>query len=319
MSFCCVGDNPWSSLQQDKVLGLSDYRASFVESFNLNDDGSFKFDEPIGSALSRPIGTPFEYTSFAHVHKNALFVTIDAFHRVTFDGNNYFDRENGFGGEGYITCTVTGDHLSWFESVLEAGKSDNSIKHIFVQAHVPVLQPVRKSDCSGQFMDGGTDSAFWKAMRKYGVDVYFPGEVHANTVSKDDESDLLQVVSRGVRISNYLAVDVNDNGFSITAYNEIGTKWRFNGEYESYGWLNVDKSGSQTNITSSGILKVVDTEFQPLIEFDFDQESFYPFNTKQIVGMKHDQFKEVLLGESITIRNEVSSTGMENKGVFTGE
>jgi len=85
---------------------------------------------------------------------------------------------------------VEGDHLKWFENVLIEARKNKSIKHIIVQAHLPIIQPVRKVSCSGQFMDNGEESMFWKIMVKYNVDIYFAGEVHTNTVTKDTSSNL---------------------------------------------------------------------------------------------------------------------------------
>ena len=45
-------------------------------------------------------------------------------------------------------------------------------------------------------MDDEMESDFWKTMRKHEVDIYFAGEVHSNTVTKDPKSDLVQVVTR---------------------------------------------------------------------------------------------------------------------------
>ncbi len=314
-----LGGNPWRTGSL-KVAGLQAYRESVIKYMHKDANGNFLFDKPIGNANSRPIGTPFAFTSFAHVHKDALFITVDAFHKVdlsTLQGPRFFDRETSSGGEGIITCTVEGDHLAWFESVLIEANKDPSIKHIFVQAHVPILQPVRKADCSGQFMDKASASDFWKAMRDHNVDIYFSGEVHANTATKDEESDLIQVVSRGNMMNNFLTVDVTDDSFIISAYNEIGTERRLNGNYTKHGELKVDKSSSaMTPIQSSGVLKLFDVKSGPIIEFTFDERNTYPFNTTQILGIKHNQVNETLIGQNITIRNETSSTGMENLGSF---
>ncbi len=172
-----LGGNGWKR-DGEKVKTLPIFREQLVKHFYVDENGRFIFDDPIGEAPARPIGTKFVNTSFAHVHKNVLFVTIDAFYRVPDDqmgGSRYFDREKSSGGEGIITCTVNGDHLAWFKDVLIEARKVDSIKHIFVQAHIPILQPVRKTDCTGQFLDEATNSEFWKTMRQFNVDVYFGG------------------------------------------------------------------------------------------------------------------------------------------------
>lgn len=311
-----LGGNPWQP-DTSKVAALPIFREGLIAHFNRKENGDFIFDDPIGAASARPLGTRFENTSFAHVHKNALFITVDTFYEVPdLDRGRYFDRQKSTGGEGIITGTVAEEHLAWFESVLIEARKIESIKHTFVQAHVPILQPVRKTDCSGQFFDLEKNSDFWKLMQAYNVDVYFAGEVHANTVTKDLSTDLLQVVTRGNRINNYLAVTVQDDGFSMSSFNEYGPKWRFNGMYEKYGELVVTKSRSTSSIDSSGSLELLDISKGPLIQLNFEEKETYPFRRRQIVGMKHDQFKQTLTGQNITIRNVTSDLSMENAGVF---
>lgn len=297
-----LGGNAWSPKADDpKVDGLEHFRKSFASNLN-EDNGTFRFNDTLWNVNSRPMGTPYASTSFAYVHKNALFVTVDAFHRIanlTY-GEGYFDRQNGSGGEGIISCTVTGDHLAWFEEILSSANTDDSIDHIFVQAHVPILHPVRKNDCSGQYLDRAEDSEFWKAMQRHSVDVYFAGEVHATTVSVDPQSNLIQIVSRGNRLSNFLTVDIEGTDFEITSYNEVGPLWRWNGEYEEYGRLIVKKTGAGTSIDGHGSLEVLDSSVSPIIKFNFENPSMYPFHKRQVIGIKHDQYKESMEGTSIT-------------------
>ena len=141
----CVGDHEIGGNKgfkvggkNSKLLTVPSYRRAFGDGFNKDEDGSFLFDDPIGDVPSRPMGSIYEDTSFAYIHKNALFVTVDVFKNV--GEFNFIDRENGLGGEGAITCDVSDDHLEWFESILMQGQLDQSIKHIFVQGHVPIVQ-----------------------------------------------------------------------------------------------------------------------------------------------------------------------------------
>lgn len=306
-----LGGNPWKP--GPKLEGLSVFRNTLSEVLN-EEDGIFIHVKPIGKAPSRPIGTDFARTSYAYIHKNVLFVTVDAFKYV---GENFYDRENNAGGEGKVTCTVTGDHLAWFEFVLSEARKDESIHHIFVQAHVPIMQPVRKMSCSGQFFDHGTDSDFWKVMQQYDVSVYFNGEVHANTVLKDPGSNLIQVSSRGNRIENFLKVDVSDDGFKITTFNAAGPLPMYNANFTQYGELTVKRIGSSNNIVrSSGMLNVVNEGTGPLLRYSFDESDEHFLYERQVVGMKYDQHQESLVGHSISIRNETSILGSRNRGVF---
>ena len=70
----------------------------------------------IGSVNARPIGTIYESTSFAHQHKNVLFVTVDVFMKLSQDAD-FFDATTSEGGEGVVIGSLAGDHLQWFEQV----------------------------------------------------------------------------------------------------------------------------------------------------------------------------------------------------------
>lgn len=111
-------------------------------------------------------------------------------------------------------------------------------------------------------------------------------------------------------------VDVTNNGFKMSSFNEIGTNSKWNNLYEKYGQLTVDKSGRRTSIQSSGSLELLDISKGPLIQLNFEEDETYSFHKHQIVGMKHDQFEKTLLGQNITIRNVTSYLNMENKGIF---
>ena len=114
--------------QKSKVETIPAYRSGFSEGFNheyqnLNaeatdssvEGSSYWYPETVFDAAipSRPTGTPYEGTSFAYVHKNSVFVTVDAFEKV--GDYNFMNRSEGTGGEGSIACTVTGKHLERFE------------------------------------------------------------------------------------------------------------------------------------------------------------------------------------------------------------
>jgi len=99
------------------------------------------------------------------------------------------------------------------------------------------VEEVRKVSYSGQFMDRGEGNAFWKTMVKYGVDIYLAGEVYTNIVTKNPESNLLWVVSRGNSFNISLQIKVTNDILSILFYNEIGQKPKNNHNYEVYGDL----------------------------------------------------------------------------------
>jgi hypothetical protein len=256
-----VGDNPWPA-GSDVSRCQPQFRAAFAKEFNFNPDGGrFLYEKPIGAAASQPLGTKYENTSYAYRHKNVLFVTVDSFHQE--------DPDKVIGDEGSVTGTVVGEHLKWLESVLSEARKDASIKHIFVQSHLPVIYPVRKVNSSGMLMDDGIENPFWKTLRKYKVDIYFAGEVHANTVTKDPESDLIQLVSRGNFFNNFQTLDISDDRIEVVCYNQTGEK-ASEGQYAVSGRLLIDKSGTATRIESDRELAVLDPASR-LFHFDFEE------------------------------------------------
>lgn len=336
-----IGGNSWGQQNKRKLDALPAFHSTFTKWYNTHPTtDQFLFPKPIGSVPSRPLGTKFESSSYAYKHKNALFITLDGFKQLP---EPFIDRKHGTGGEGVITCTVDGEHLKWLRKILRAAKKDNSIRHIFVQSHLPVIQPVRKVACSGQFMDNGEESAFWKLMVKYGVDIYFAGEVHANTATQDPGSKLIQIVSRGNQFNNFLKIEVTDNTLNVTAYNEVGPKRMNNKNHTVHGNLMIDKlecdtmasppknstmslsrkpspsavseitGCAHTRISSSGALTLLDRT-TALLHFDF--EEIVPLGSRQVIGLQHDDHFETLVTKSIIIRGTKSEEALPNLGSF---
>ena len=280
-----VGDNPWP-VGSDVSRYQAQFRESFANAFNYSVDGSqFKYNQKIGSANSRPIGTKYEDTSYAYQHKNVLFVTMDVFHQQ--------DYKTAIGEQGTVTGTVVGPHLAWFESVLVEARKDSSIKHIFVQSHLPVIYPVRKVSSSGMLIDNGVNNPFWQVMRKYQVDIYFAGEVHANTVTKDPQSNLLQVVTRGNFFTNFQTIDISDNKIEMTLYRHYGEKVS-DGKYRTTGTLSIDKSTKVTSIKASGGLALLEPKSK-LLHFNFEQD--FAQVDRPINGLSEKKKSSVLDGK----------------------
>ncbi|VGO16440.1 hypothetical protein PDESU_05031 [Pontiella desulfatans] len=278
-----VGDNPWPP-GSDVSRCQPQFRESFAKEFNRNPDGGrFLYEKPIGQAASRPLGTKYEETSYAYRHKNILFITLDAFHQE--------DPDKSIGPEGSVTGTITGPHLQWLEEVLSEARKDAGIKHILVQSHLPVIYPVRKVNSSGMLMDDDIRSPFWQLLRKYKVDIYFAGEVHANTVTKDPGSDVIQLVSRGNFFNNFQTLDISDDRIEVICYNQLGAKPQ-DGDYEVSGRLVIDKSGGVPVFESDGELAVLNPGDR-LYHFDFEEK--LPLAENPIMGTvgrkKEDPFK----------------------------
>ena len=298
-----VGDNPWP-VGNAVSKHQAEFRQTFARGFNINPDGAhFRYDKPIGDAASRPLGTKYEETSYAYRHKNVLFVTVDVFHQE--------DPGKQIGPQGSVTGTVVGKHLEWFDYVLSEARKDASIKHIFVQGHLPVLQPVRRVNSSGMLMDGEMESGFWKTMRKHEVDIYFAGEVHSNTVTKDPKSDLVQVVVRGRWVNNFTTVDVTDDVIDITLYNQISRKVT-DGKFEVYGRLVIDKSTGKKTFRDEGEFTFLDRE-APMLHFDFEEN--FALKDRIVLGFSlrqgGDPFKSKVDIEGITC-----DRSFRNRGAF---
>ncbi len=295
-----LGDNPWPA-GSAVARCQPQFRAAFAKEFNTaSDGGRFLYRAPIGSAPSRPLGTPYESTSYAVRHKNVLFVTVDVFHQE--------GPSKVIGDQGAVTGTVAGKHLEWLEHVLGEARKDAGVRHIFVQAHLPVIHPVRKVNSSGMMMDGDTSCEFWQTLRKHRVDIYFAGEVHANTVTKDPESDLIQLVSRGNVFNNFLTVDVADDRIDIVCHNQTGSK-PSDGEYKRIGQLTIDKTGANTAFEATGELSFLDPSAR-LYHFAFDQDM--PLQQHPIVGLR-GKTKD---GTGVMLRGVKCTRVSPNAGAF---
>jgi hypothetical protein len=297
-----LGDNPWppgTAVSKHQA----EFREAFANVFNINpDNGEFIYDKPIGEAASRPLGTKYETTSFAYQHKNVLFVTVDAFHQE--------DPDKKIGMQGSVTGAVVGKHLEWLGHVLSEARKDSSIKHIFVQSHLPVLQPVRRVNSSGMLMDDEMESDFWKTLRKHKVDIYFAGEVHSNTVTKDPKSDLVQVVTRAKWLNNFVTVDVTDDEIDITLYNQIAPKTS-DGKYEVSGRFVIDKSAGKKRFRDEGELAFLDREAR-MIHFDFEEN--FALRDRQVLGLQRGPGNPFM--SEVTIQGVRCDRSFANRGVF---
>jgi len=70
------GDNSWLVNSTTSWL-QPQFGETFSRNFNYNPYGKFRFTDSVLDVTSRPVGTQFEDSSYALIHKNALIVTID--------------------------------------------------------------------------------------------------------------------------------------------------------------------------------------------------------------------------------------------------
>ena len=160
-------------------------------------------------------------------------------------------------------------------------------------------------------MDGGTDCEFWRTLKKHRVDIYFAGEVHANTVTKDSESNLIQLVSRGNFFNNFLTVDIFDNKIDIALLKQTGEK-ASDGKYEKSGRLLIDKSGNKTRFINEAGLAFLDVSDR-LFYFTFEQS--YALKNRMITGLKKKGSK----ADSSQLRGVKCSRVFPNEGAFSDQ
>lgn len=154
-----LGDNPWPP-ERAKLVPL--------------------FKQKFRDYLKMPLNGPdhMKGTAFWIKHNNTLVVALDVF-------------EKGKGRQGQINPQVTGKQLAWLEDVLQ---EHAACDHAIIMAHTPILGPVRQWSSSGLMLDKGQQSPLWQTMKRYDVDLYLCGEVHAITCI---ERDGIQQVAHG--------------------------------------------------------------------------------------------------------------------------
>jgi hypothetical protein len=245
-----IGDNDWAP-GSERSRCVPFHREIFGRSFNTDRQGKWLWPETVCGVPSRPVETKYENTSFAVQHKNVLFVMVDVFYQEGPD-----DRLHP--RHGSVNPDLAGPHLAWFENVLAAARDDERVRYVFVQGHTPALPPVRAQSSSMMMADDFDRSNLWLAMRNHGVDLYFAGEVHATTVSKDPKSDLVQIVTdRNLPTM----ITVYDDKLELQCYDRRlapdGTVKK-NPRYDEH-MLTVDKTGPEMVLREGkGFLKPLD-------------------------------------------------------------
>ena len=159
-------------------------------------------------------------------------------------------------------------------------------------------------------MDGEMESDFWKTLRKHKVDIYFAGEVHSNTVTKDPKSDLVQVVTRAKWLNNFVTVDVTDDVIDITLYNQIAPK-PSDGKYEVSGRFVIDKSAGKKRFRDEGELAFLDREAR-MIHFDFEEN--FALRDRQVLGLQPGPANPFM--SEVTIQGVRCDRSFPNQGVF---
>jgi len=159
-------------------------------------------------------------------------------------------------------------------------------------------------------MDDEMESDFWKTLRKHKVDIYFAGEVHSNTVTKDPKSDLVQVVTRAKWLNNFVTVDVTDDVIDIALYNQAAPK-SSDGKYDVYGKFVIDKSSGKRVFKDEGELAFLDREAR-MIHFDFEES--FALADRQVLGLQRGPGNPFM--SEVTIQGVRCDRSFANRGVF---
>jgi hypothetical protein len=305
-----IGDDPWD-VGSEKLQHLATMKRAFVA--RLVD--VLGLTDPFPGVAAQPPQTEGYYASSAIRIRNVLFINLDMFDSLL-PGES---TEPLLGG---VRLRVRGEHLDWVRALLVAAKGDSSLDLVVVQGHIPVLDPVRMHDTSGLLLTGREGSPMWQLLRQHDqrrggkVRMYLAGEVHAPTVVRDPEGDIVQIVhGNPPRVAsdplagNYLVFVVTSAGIEVELrrfdlYSD-GTSlfWQpgtFSGNLvtegpsaasggRTEGRLTIDASGSEAVVTGTGWLRPVPFAGMPVnFQFDamtaLDPETFPPLTSRTAAG-----------------------------------
>lgn len=257
-----IGDNDWHpGSERSKCVPY--HRSIFGRSYNTDANGKWLWPPTVCGVSARPVGTSYENTSFAVRHKNVLFVQVDIFHQ---EGPNKRLHPR----HGSVNPDLEGGHLAWFEEVLAAGRNDETVRYVFVQGHTPALVPVRGQSSSMMMVQPYNRSTIVAAMRRFSVDLYLAGEVHATTLTKDTDSELVQLVTDRNMPTR---ITVHDDKLEFQCFSRglgPGGKPKENALHPEHE-VTIDKAGGKTVfIGGKGVLKPLDTDAL-FIHYTFDQ------------------------------------------------
>ena len=220
-----IGDNSWrNTTKANQVNNMkTDFGNHMVDPLFEN---LTAMDEVLNSTWEDvrlgPTEGNYDEGSYVYQKNNVLFVNVDIFR---------YDGGVRLGSFGAVAPEVTDDHLNWVHKVLLRAETDNTVDHVIVQGHTPILGPVNTNRSSGLLLNDGVDSGLWLTIASFGTErggkvrAYFAGEVHATTTLLDPTSGVVQI-SHGALVQaiegnfdnsdpTFLGVEVSDDGHSI--------------------------------------------------------------------------------------------------------
>ncbi len=288
-----IGDNSWnsgSSRAQHVDTMKQAFGRNMVDPLNL----PAQWNGISSTAPQVSSNSQYDEGSFIRQVNNVLFLTVDVF-RYESPTTNLHPNHGVVTGEVTGNTANPGTHLGWVEAVLNAADNDPTIDHVIVQGHTPILSGVRKQASSGMMMDGREDSALWQVLRDHShqqggkVRAYFGGEVHTVTATKDNASDIVQLVHGNPPLgsggTNYIVYEVDGEVISANLYQVDlqgggGNYWQPSkastggvggaSPGQLTGTLTIDASGAETAYETSGFLDFVDHQGL-LLHYSFDE------------------------------------------------
>ena len=184
------GDNPWP---RRKRRLADDFKTEFARAFTTDRSGAPAFDD-------HPRG-PARLTAYAgRPSPEVQVVTLDVFDITPARARIGVDPQQ----------------MRWLRDVLRRAHADG-VEWIIVQAHTPVLYPVRARASSMLHYPGGSQSQLWKVFERFGVDLYLAGEVHDTTAT--ESGGVVQVSHGGIfqfSLTTALVIDVYDDRLYLT-------------------------------------------------------------------------------------------------------
>ena len=184
-----IGDQWWYA--PPKYNRIPTARDTFVDNLLTKANGTRRFPRHPHA------NSQWDETAYAkYLTPKLLLVSLDV-----------FSRRNG-----RVNITVEFGQLAWLRHVLSTAPRDAII---IVQGHTPALLPVRTRGSSGLSIQGGASSSLWRTLRRYDVDFYFNGEVHAYTVTQRGNGEPIQFSHGGLMAwgaTNYIVGNVYANG-----------------------------------------------------------------------------------------------------------
>ncbi len=280
------GDNPWG-VNSGRAEDFPYYREGFARAFCLDEEGNNIYDGTIGGVPQRPVGTDYENTSFAVIRENVMFVSLDLF-RFDSPSVDLGWEKNGGQSQGAVSGELTPDQGKWLDDILAAGKASDEVDFVVVQSHMPVALPILLHASSALTIKDNDESPLWGILKKNGVDVYIAGEVHAVTVSKDEESQLVQFV-HGIR--TFGIWEAKENELKIQLYNE-------NDPDLCLGTMIIRKDGEEKTVEATDAMTPLGNN-DLLIHYSFDDAN--GFNIVENTGVG---YRSQLDGQGVSVKQE---------------